>query len=137
MDEYQGPVESQIKCTACGYDLTGVTLGTACPECGMLVTASYQASVSRKSCGQAIASMVLGIVSIMLCMCYGIPSLICGPLAIIFWYCCKDAIAAGEFAPASRGMATAGLVCGMIGTVLGLIPVGMILVALIVEFMNL
>ena len=136
MDDYQGPTDSQIKCTSCGYDLTGVTLGTACPECGLPVSAAYQATMSGKTSGLAITSMVLGIVSIPLCMCYGIPSLICGPLAVIFWYRCKEPIANGEFAPASHGMAMAGLICGIIGTVIGVLYAGAMVAFIIVAIVN-
>ena len=71
--------------------------------------------------------MVLGIVSIPTCVCFGAPSLICGPLAIVFYVSSKKQMATGAYSPQSNGMAIAGLVCGIIGTVLG----ALVLVAMI------
>jgi hypothetical protein len=56
--------------------------------------------------------MVLGIVSLVSC-CLG---LVTGPLAIIFAVSAKKEIAASRGAQAGEGMATAGLVMGIIGT---------------------
>lgn len=62
--------------------------------------------------GKAVASMVLGIVSLVSC-CMG---LVTGPLAIIFAVSAKKEIAASRGAQTGEGMATAGLVMGIIGT---------------------
>jgi hypothetical protein len=70
--------------------------------------------------GMAVASLVLGIVSIPTCVCLAVPSLICGPLAIIFYVIAKKQIDSGAYSKQSGGMALAGLICGIIGTLLGL-----------------
>ncbi|MEO1237813.1 MAG: DUF4190 domain-containing protein, partial [Planctomycetota bacterium] len=82
------------------------------------------------------ASMVLGIVSIVGCMTYGLVSVICGPLAIYFARVASGQVKRGEVSPASEGMATAGLVTGIIGTVLGLLGVGLIAFFIVVGIMN-
>ncbi|QDU34494.1 hypothetical protein KS4_25640 [Poriferisphaera corsica] len=109
-----------IKCIQCGYDLTGVAIGGQCPECGASVNISFQVSQNTTS-GYAIASLILGIASIAGCMFYGIPSVICGPLAIIYAGKAKDQILRGERIPASMNMANAGKICGIIGLCIGLL----------------
>lgn len=66
------------------------------------------------SSGWSAASLVLGILSVVLC-CSSFPSLICAALAIVF------AIVSRTKKRAFDGMAIAGLVLGMIGVVLGLL----------------
>jgi hypothetical protein len=60
--------------------------------------------------GKAVASMVLGILSIALCWLYGIVGLVLGILAIVFGV-------QGRRRPDGHGMATAGLVTGILGVV--------------------
>ncbi len=72
-----------VYCVQCGYNLTGVAIGSKCPECGRTVAPSFHSQTLPTS-GKAVASMVLGICSIFGCGLYGLPSIVCGPLAIIF-----------------------------------------------------
>ncbi len=104
-------------CAFCGYNLAGTTLGQACPECGNVMS-SHPIQGSLGS-GHAIASLVLGIISIPSCLLYGVPSLICGPLAIFFGMQAARLIREGRANPSSQGMATAGKICGIVGTCLG------------------
>lgn len=108
-----------IFCYRCGYNLSGVAVGGQCPECGTPVASSYGTSVGPSS-GKAIASMVLGIVSIPACVSWGIGSLVCGTLAVIFWHLAKQDLKRGGYSANSNGMAIAGLVCGLAGLVIGL-----------------
>ena len=59
--------------------------------------------------------LAVGIVSIPTCFCYGIPSLICGALAVIFYFVVKKQIDNGVASPQSKSMAVAGLITGLIG----------------------
>lgn len=68
--------------------------------------------------GKAIASMVLGICSIVTCMGYGVVGMPCAILAIVFAKKARLAIQAGTAPASSQGMASAGKVCGWIGFVL-------------------
>ena len=111
------PQAGTAHCAYCGYDLRATPIGSNCPECGNPV--NYQQPRIYQSNGNAVASLVLGIVSIVGCMFYGIVSIICGPLAIYFGGKARKAIQAGYADPNSDGMATAGRVCGIIGTCLG------------------
>tara|TARA_R110002073_G_scaffold1715_3_gene12405 strand:- start:162460 stop:162936 length:477 start_codon:yes stop_codon:yes gene_type:complete len=104
-----------IKCQSCGYDLTGVPIGQQCPECGNQV---MPFGTNNQTSGKAIASMVLGIISIVTCMGYGIIGMPCAILAIIFAKKARLAIRAGTAPASSKGMASAGRVCGWIGVVL-------------------
>lgn len=124
-----------ISCPNCQYNLTGATIGMACPECGMIVGGGLLGANNMPASGKAVASLVLGIVSILGCMFYGIPAMICGPLALIFARQAKGQAQRGEVNPSSENMAMAGFVCGLIGTIMGavvlVIIVGFIAIAIL------
>ncbi len=129
MEHYGPPVnESGVRCLQCGYNLTGAALGGRCPECGTPVGYSLQSNLPGSP--KAVASMVLGIIAIPLAVggcCYGITSffsLILGPLAIIFARGANNEIAQGMVNAKTAGAARAGMICGIIGTVLGAIMTG-------------
>jgi hypothetical protein len=66
--------------------------------------------------GKAIASMVLGIVSCLtFCLCYGVISVPCAILAIVFAGQAAADTAAGRAGPGGNGMAKAGKICGIVG----------------------
>ncbi len=125
-------VPTAVFCLHCGYNLTGVAIGSTCPECGTRVMPLFQGHLLPTS-GKAVAAMVLGICSIVGCMFYGIPSLICGPLAIIFAIQAKKQISQGEAGSSSLGMATAGLVCGIIGLSMVILIVGIAVVFIVLQ----
>lgn len=103
-------------CNKCGANLPDGT--TFCPNCGAPMQNGYQQNgyqqngyqqpVSQPGKGLAIAGMILGIISF---FCF--PA-ITGALGIIFGAVAKSKGYRG-------GMATAGIVCGVIGIVLWLI----------------
>lgn len=64
--------------------------------------------------GSAIASLVLGILSVVFCCVTGVPAIICGHLA-------RGKIRRSGGAFSGHGMATAGLVLGYVTTVIGLL----------------
>lgn len=66
--------------------------------------------------GLAIASMVCGILSIVLCCCYGIVGLILGTISIILGLKYKK-----ENGGRSNGQVLAGIICSIIGLVLSTI----------------
>lgn len=77
---------------------------------------TYGADYNKKPVnGFAIASMVIGILSLVLCCCSEYIGLVLGILAIIF------AVIAKKQSPS--GMATAGLVCGIIALVLSAVSI--------------
>ncbi|KPK81498.1 MAG: hypothetical protein AMJ81_10570 [Phycisphaerae bacterium SM23_33] len=71
--------------------------------------------------GAAIASLVLGIAAIPSCMCYGLPGIICGILALVFSGSARRAVAEGRAGGNSLTLAKAGTICGAIGMVLGIL----------------
>lgn len=85
-------------CNNCGT--SNDSNATVCTTCGAYLTAP--AANTESGNGFAIASLVLGIVSI---FCFAI---ITGTLGIVFGYMAKSKGYKG-------GMATAGIVCGIIG----------------------
>jgi len=65
----------------------------------------------------AVAALVLGIVSIPTCFCYGCPSLICGALACIFGGMILSQIKQGQAPETAKGISIAGIACGAVGIV--------------------
>jgi predicted RNA-binding Zn-ribbon protein involved in translation (DUF1610 family) len=104
-----------VNCLSCGYNLVGVAIGERCPECGSVI---MQFATQAQTSGKAIASMVLGIVSIVTCMGYGVIGMPCAILAIFFAKKARLAIQDGTAPVTSQGMASAGRVCGWVGVVL-------------------
>ena len=110
--------QSQLRCVQCGYNLTGLTIGGNCPECGTPIEVSLYRPAPPTS-GMAITSLTLGILSIPSCCCIGIPSIILGLMAFGFGLGAFAQIKNGDVSQQSRGLAIAGLVTGGIGFLLG------------------
>ncbi len=114
-----------IRCQQCGNDLTGQMLGGNCPHCGAAIVADHYPA--QRSSGMAVASMVLGIISVvfapggMCCVCLTGLGGITGLLAVAFYFPAVSAVRAGKAPEGSRKMALAGLICGIIGLVLTLV----------------
>lgn len=86
--------------------------------------------------GKAVASLVLGIVSIPTCILYGLPAIICGILAVVFQKQAMQQIYNGERNPNSLGMAKAGMICGYVGLGLGVTYILLLIVVIIVSVAN-
>jgi len=82
----------------------------------------------RKTCGLAIASLVLGIVSVPMMCCCG-AGLVAAILAIVFGHLAIGQIRRSEGRLDGKGMAVAGLVMGYIGLLLH-IAVAIIFIAI-------
>jgi len=116
-----------VYCVQCGYNLTGVAIGSTCPECGRTVAPSFHGQTLPIS-GKSVAALVLGICSIFMCMFYGLPAIIVGALAVIFANLSKKQVARGEAGGTSAGFATTGTVCGIIGIVLGVLYIAILII---------
>ncbi|MBQ8565954.1 MAG: DUF4190 domain-containing protein [Clostridia bacterium] len=77
-------------------------------------------SQAPKENGYNIASLVLGILSIVCCCTYGVFSIIAGVLAIVFFVISKNK-------GTSNGMALAGLICAIFGILLGILYFSMVI----------
>lgn len=86
----------------------------------------YGAPVQQRN-GLGTAGMVLGILALVLCWTTW-PGIILGILAIIFSALGRGRAKRGE--ASNRGQATAGLVCGIIGTVLSIVVIIFVLAVL-------
>ncbi len=106
-----GPAESSIHCVSCGYNLTGVVIGGACPECGTAVERSLAVHEALPTDGGAIAAMVLGILSIGACG-------LLGPVAIVAASSAKRQHEAGRSNHGSMVMARVGMITGLIGSII-------------------
>lgn len=107
-----------VYCTHCGVQLDGLRIGEPCPNCATPVGSGAQAGRSN---GKAIAALVLGICSIVGCLLYGLPGIVCGILAIIFARKARFEIEAGHLPPSAAGMARAGSICGIVGLSLSIL----------------
>jgi hypothetical protein len=84
------------------------------------VTAGYYQPAPLATSGYAVASLVLGIASLVTLLSCMLLSLVCGPLAMAFSSRARNDIRAGTANPSSAGLATAGKICGLIGLLLGI-----------------
>jgi len=117
--------ESAIPCLSCGFDLRGLRLGERCPECGTAINAIAPPAGQRS--GPAVASMVLGICSLVACMFYGVIGLPCGIIAMVYARKARVLAQTGEAPMSSLGMAKAGRVCGLIGIILNSLMLALVL----------
>lgn len=110
------------------YSSTGTSSGTgnttapyADPSAGSnsdFYTTSYAPAGESVSTGFAIASLVMGILSILGCCCYGVIGILFGILGIIFG-CIQPKDEYGK----KPGMAVAGIITSAIGLVMGIIVI--------------
>lgn len=111
-----------MRCVRCGYDLTGSTVGGVCSECGLPVEQSLKARDGTQSCGTATACMIIGILSLTVCG-------VLGPVAIALYYSAMGQIKQGGYSSASHSMAKAGLILGIIATLLTVLFCGFFVLA--------
>ena len=109
------PVHPDTRCIRCAYLLRGMTVGQMCPECGTPVSHSY---MPDRIAGQAIASLVLGVLGIPM-LSTGVPAVVGGILAIVFARQTDRLVRTGQAAPWSLTLARAGRLCGWVAVVLG------------------
>ena len=114
--------QAPIRCARCGYDVRSLRIGEPCPECGSPLE-YLAAHGAAGGSGFAVASLVLGILSIPACFAYAIPSVILGGIGIYLGTRATEAIRNGAADPASRGLAQAGKVCSWIGFSLGALSI--------------
>jgi len=130
----RGIESTTIRCTTCGYNLTGVAIGGACPECGSKVDPSL-VMAQQPTSGKAIASMVLGICSIpAACMSYGVLGLPCAIIGLILWHLAKKDLA-GSTSSAS-GMNTAGLVTSIVGLSFSVLGVALVTIGILLAIFD-
>jgi hypothetical protein len=115
------------RCSFCGYVLSGLSVNQNCPECGKPI---WDSNAQLPTSGFAITSMVLGIISVISCVMYGLPSLVLGPLALVFCHMGRNQLRDGVRAGATRGFCNAGFWTGLVGTVLGAVYIGFVVVVI-------
>lgn len=135
-DPQQEPVPTNVHCPSCGYNLTGTAIGGRCPECGAVVAPNLATAAGGPLNGYAIASLILGIVSIPGCMCYGFIGIICGTLALVMAHLASKEIASGGFSEGSRTMNLAGRICGIIGLSLSIAYGGFFIVMICIAIFS-
>lgn len=118
---------TNVQCSVCGYNLTGVAIGSNCPECGSSVDTSLYATSTGPPMGKAITALVLGICSIPTCCCPPVSGIL-GVIGLIFGILALNEIPQGSPGGA-RGMAMAGLICSIIGVGITVVFVGIRIVS--------
>ncbi|MFZ5987602.1 MAG: DUF4190 domain-containing protein [Bacillota bacterium] len=120
------------QCPKCFY--SNEDFNTVCSSCGSPLDStteyntngSFSPPVQVKTNSYAIASMVLGIVSIpLVCCCY--IGVITGILAVIFGFLARNKIKSSYGAEKGEGMALAGIITGFVA-------IGLVIVLLIIAF---
>lgn len=124
----QAVAASLVTCVACGYDLSGTALGGNCPECGANVAHTLRRfqNAPQVTSGFAIASFVCGLLSLPFSMC--VPFGFLGVVAIVLYFPAMKAVASGRAGGATRGFAIAGLVTGLISTLLNCSCLGLMII---------
>jgi len=128
-------VGKTVRCSGC-HKTFEVSASTAPPSTGAtspwpeppgpVPTAPYAAGPGGyygpegRTSGMATASLVLGIISIPTCIAYGIPSLVCGILGVVFAGSAVKSVYPDKLAPSSAGLAKAGRICGWVGIALSI-----------------
>lgn len=128
------PSSSVVYCTNCGVQLHGLSIGEPCTNCRVPVGTA--GNLGGKTNGMAITSMVLGICSIPVCMCYGIFSIIIGIVGVVIGSIATKQIDSGGYSNSSKGMATAGKICSWVGIGLGVTYILFIVVIIIIAESN-
>jgi len=105
---------SVIHCRGCGYSLHGLTIGGACPECGLAIDDTFRGTGGGPTSGYAIAALVFGILSILGTCAYVVPGLLFAIIALVMVHLCERELAAGQLSANSIGLMKAGRVCAII-----------------------
>lgn len=130
MNTPEEPIPTKVACRKCGYNLTGVTIGARCPECGEPAIPVLPSDILPTN-ALALSSMLTGILSIPFvissCMCMGfgsIPGMICATLSLILAHYGAKQIKTGVYTDSSKTMILVGRICGGIGLGIGLLTFG-------------
>jgi hypothetical protein len=101
----------KLYCTSCSYKLTGLCAEGDCPQCGFPIQDSFDVHTSP---ALAIASLMIGIISLASWLGSAAPSLALGPIAIIIGVIALCQSRKGNCSSSIKLFALIGLICGFI-----------------------
>lgn len=113
-----------INCLTCGCDLSKLPLGSACPACGGQAAVSLPtAAAAKRTSLFAIATFVIGLVSVPLAVC--VPAFAVGFIAIALYFPAMGEVKRGSAGGPSAALAIAGLILGILSTLLSITCLGL------------
>jgi hypothetical protein len=114
------------RCWKCGYELSGIRVDGKCPECG---TDIWSRPPTSQVNGMATTAMVLGIVSIALCVaCLGPLSIVIAIPAVVCGHMARNQAKSLPGPNNGSGAATAGIILGWVTIGLSVVLVGLYIV---------
>lgn len=96
----------------------------------------YAGGPALPTAGSSIASLICGILSIPCCMAWGVPGLLLGIAAIILSRRANASVQQGTAGGSTKGLALAGLICGIVGVVLGLLYLVLLVIGIAAGGLN-
>lgn len=108
-------------CPRCRYDLIGLSVGSNCPECGLLIGTVSDQKLPASVFGTT--ALLCGILAFPGCVLFGVGTFVFGSLAIVFWLVTRHEVRTRSRSAQSLPTAQAGAICGatamiLIGTAL-------------------
>jgi len=121
------PATFIARCMRCGSDLSAQAVSGTCPSCGTPVAVSLRgAPRSARTSVFAVVSFIVGLVSVPLSFCAPFGAI--GVVAIVLFFPAIGEVKRGAAGGPSTGFAIAGLILGIISTLLSLTCLGLFLI---------
>jgi hypothetical protein len=107
------------RCATCGYELTGLRVDGACPECGAPVWSPAQGQDPYLALG--VTSLVCGVLSLVACLSFGPFSVLPAGAGIVTGEIAVRKYRKAGISATGRGLAVAGRITSWIGMALGVV----------------
>jgi len=122
VSESGSPAVQRFHCAHCGQNLIGIAVGNPCPACDSLFLVNNPAN---ERCGKAVASLTLGILSVLSAVAIGL-GIVLGLFALIYARKARKQAEKGLAPLLSFNIARTGKILGWIGIILNLLMIAFI-----------